>query len=535
MAPDISTAERRILLEAISERPVASANAAIDSLMTGSDTRAGVNIASALQRAQAAPKLRAQAVESSERSSRRAAPAPPQSSGAAPQPPGAAPQASGGTPTPKSQETPPQPPDEMKQDNDNVFPQVPRAPLDEATERMLRELATAGERDAILGDTPLPQSHPPSDARRPAGLNLPEMGRTFEVSGVTGQKGKAVFIADTRTNSILVLAETGMLDFYERVIRALDAPQLLVEISASIVDINADSDFSWNSRFAGTVSGEIQDKTGKLGAGFSAPGLFDPLSSGEVSSQNLLNSNGINVTSALIGESYRIVSQFEALEKVGQARTVSRPSVMTLDNIFATLTDTTRFYVPVNGNEDADLFEIKATTKIHVQPHLVFPSTTLPSGGVFAPVRVRLMINIEDSTLSEDPRKAGQGSANLAQSIPSVVTSRLTTQGEVATGQSLLIGGRYRNEESDSQGRIPILGKIPLLGWAFKGKKVTSRRLQRMFLITPRIIEQSDGGDAAQRRAMEMLERNARTTAPRIDTSPPAPMRKKQNRKNSGK
>jgi hypothetical protein len=380
---------------------------------------------------------------------------------------------------------------ELAKDSDRILEEQPLSGNEPSSPLLPLPERLSLQQDAPVALGPTPGGH------------YGKLGETFDVLGASAGTSQTVITADTRTNSIFIFGPTDMLDFYEEMVKALDFPQLLVEISAAVVDVNAESTFEWNSRLAGVVKGEIQDKDGVLGAGFDSkgPNLFNNLVSaaGPTLTGPLVDNAGLNVAGMLVGESYKILGQFRALERIGQARIVSRPSVMTLDNVLAALTDSTRFYVPVQGKEDARLYEIKAETKIKVHPHLVFPDEDIKRTSLMdpdhRPTRVRLLIDIEDgvpsTTLSTTTQVLGPDGTSVAQTIPSVINSRINTQGEVEDGQSLLIGGRYRNEQTNSDGHVPIIGKIPVLGLAFKGKTVVQRRIQRLFIITPRIVDPS--------------------------------------------
>jgi type II secretory pathway component GspD/PulD (secretin) len=59
----------------------------------------------------------------------------------------------------------------------------------------------------------------------------------------------------------------------------------------------------------------------------------------------------------------------------------------------------------------------------------------------------------------------------------------------VGDGESLLLGGFVRTEESEKATQVPFLGSIPLLGYLFKSHEKVSSKMERVFMITPRIIQ----------------------------------------------
>jgi type III secretion protein C len=71
--------------------------------------------------------------------------------------------------------------------------------------------------------------------------------------------------------------------------------------------------------------------------------------------------------------------------------------------------------------------------------------------------------------------------------IPVVQRSTINTQALIQEGESLLIGGMTRDSTSQNVDKVPGLGDVPVIGNAFKNKTTTSSRVERMFLITPRL------------------------------------------------
>jgi type III secretion protein C len=138
------------------------------------------------------------------------------------------------------------------------------------------------------------------------------------------------------------------------------------------------------------------------------------------------------------------------------------------------------FYVRVAGEFDVDLFNVIAGTTLRVTPHVFH------EGGDALP-RIRLLVNIEDGTLTD---------ARVDQ-IPIVDRSAINTQSLIAEGESLLIGGLVREETSSAVSKVPVLGSIPLLGRLFRRTAKSTARIERLFLITPRLIPASRAAAAA--------------------------------------
>lgn len=75
--------------------------------------------------------------------------------------------------------------------------------------------------------------------------------------------------------------------------------------------------------------------------------------------------------------------------------------------------------------------------------------------------------------------------------IPDEITNELTTNVRVQDGETLVLGGLYRESNGTTRRQVPILGDIPILGAAFRGNEDIVRREEIIFLITPTIMDDS--------------------------------------------
>jgi type III secretion protein C len=293
--------------------------------------------------------------------------------------------------------------------------------------------------------------------------------------------------ADQRLNAVIVRDLADRLPRYEQLIAALDVEPQSLEIEATIIDVNTDRlrelgiDWRWNN------AGQ------SVGFGGGVP----------------VNGAGAVVT-AVLGSVGQFVSRIRALQSEGAARVVSSPQVVTLSNVEAVFDNSSTFFVRVAGKDEVDLFNVSAGTSLRVTPH-VFKDRD--------GARIKLMVNVEDGNIT----------GRSVDQIPVVERSTINTQALIMEGESLLIGGMTRDVSTSSNDKVPGLGDIPVVGNLFKTTKANSARIERMFLITPRLAAARPAnpansanpavGGAAQRQAP------AQQTAPApFAPAPPAPM-----------
>ena len=274
--------------------------------------------------------------------------------------------------------------------------------------------------------------------------------------------------ADSRTNSIIIRDLAQRMETYRKIINELDQPSGLVEIKATIVDLDADTGFQLGLPYEAIWNNN--------GSQRSVQASISP----DTATNALLNPG--NLTFTLMDDQ---VTQFflnmQALESEGHARLVSKPSIVTINNIEAFLQEIEEIYVRVPGFEQNDLFNISVGTRLFVVPHIIHE----PEGR-----RVKLNVRLEDGSPS---------TTSQVEDIPFVSRNTINTQAVLLEGQSLLLGGLVREEESETIQGVPVLSRLPKIGAVFRETVHTTRRFERMVLLTPRIIDLPGSADCQPR------------------------------------
>ena len=278
--------------------------------------------------------------------------------------------------------------------------------------------------------------------------------------------GSISIMADPRVNAVLVSDAAYRMPYYAQVIKDLDKPVELVEIHAAIVDIDTDfkrdlgisfqgagyNNNGWSG--GGTISGNT---TG--GTGMPSPGVVD--------------SAGMTLSTIYTHGSDFFLARIQALEENNEARVLGRPSVLTVDNIQATLENTTTYYVEVQGYQAVDLYKVEAGTVLRVTPHIIREN---------GETSIKLAVSVQDDQDNSTSTVSTTG-------VPPIKQTKINTQAIVNAGQSLLIGGYYYEQKESGESGVPLLMHIPVLGNLFKAKSKQSKRMERLILITPRIVQ----------------------------------------------
>jgi len=103
----------------------------------------------------------------------------------------------------------------------------------------------------------------------------------------------------------------------------------------------------------------------------------------------------------------------------------------------------------------------------------------LPSAATNVPNQVWLSMELDD----------GGFEAITVDAMPVTRSSVLQTQTAVFENESIMLAGYLRDIEEDAGWGIPWLRDLPLIGWIFGGKSTRKETVQRMFVMTPHIVD----------------------------------------------
>jgi type III secretion protein C len=295
--------------------------------------------------------------------------------------------------------------------------------------------------------------------------------------------------ADVRLNSVVIRDTRDNVTRFGEVIRSLDKPVDIIELRAAIVDISEDSLRELGVDWSGVATTANTSSTTGTTTDLATQFLTGAAGSGSV----LLVKNGA-----------ALLANIQALQQKGKAKVISQPAVVTLDNVEAIIKSDQTFYVRVKGYQDSNLFNVSAGVKLQVTPHVI------ADGGR---PRIKLVVSISDGDVTDQS----------VDRIPVVQETNVNTQATILENQSLLLGGYSRDQFSDSRRGIPLLEKLPLLGYIFRHDQKSSKNAQRLFLITPRIVNLAyePAPNFAKLFAEPSLQDSAGKKRPRRDSKPP--------------
>ncbi len=272
-----------------------------------------------------------------------------------------------------------------------------------------------------------------------------EMKKPLQI--LLSQRGKIE--TDERTNSLIVSDIPFRVSSVREMAHSLDAKTPQVEINARLVDVDARS---------------IRD----LGITWNTVGLNEGDAAVDLSVEaGLADQVGI-VDLAVTGTDADFFATLDLLARQDKAEIISNPRITTADNKEAKIIVGKK--IPLVVSDEAGNAITQLTTvgiKLTVVPHINQDG------------RVTLDLNPEVSDLSAQ--------ATVQGGIV-IVTSEASTRVIVQDGQTAVIGGLIRTNESNVERGVPVLMDIPVLGNFFKSSNKVKEERELLIFVTPKIL-----------------------------------------------
>jgi len=287
------------------------------------------------------------------------------------------------------------------------------------------------------------RSRPPTDARTPS--NLISQLRIVPV---------------WRQNALMVLAPPEYKASVIDLIRQLDQPGRQVLISAIVLAVAKDDatslGFRWSSDAINLTTGENALRVG-LGATAQENNIF-----GSIFDTSVLDaSTDLNVV-------------LQALAQNTGVNILSEPRIFTSDNQEAQFFDGQDIAFPVS----TQTFDTGAVTQ----------NTEYRAVGISLRARPRITPN-QDVDLRVNVQVAQTSPGDIVNGNIVIARRETTTQLIVKNGQTVVISGIVRSEDTDIVRKVPILGDIPILNLFFKSIERTKVQSELIFFITPLVVD----------------------------------------------
>jgi type IV pilus assembly protein PilQ len=180
----------------------------------------------------------------------------------------------------------------------------------------------------------------------------------------------------------------------------------------------------------------------------------------------------LNALFGIVARDYNLNLAIQALEAKGKAKSIAEPKIVTVENTTALIQR--GFEVPFTtgtaalGTQQVQFKE--ALLKLEVTPNVIKEDNETK-------VRMRVTINHDEP----DFTRAIAGN-------PPIFKRKAETQVVVREGERLVIGGVLSDNVNRTVRQVPLLGNIPLLGWLFKSREISTDTQDLIVIITPTVL-----------------------------------------------
>ncbi len=298
-----------------------------------------------------------------------------------------------------------------------------------------------------------------------------------ETNSLLSERGSVS--VDKRTNALLVQDTASKIREIRKLISALDKPVKQVLIETRIVQ--ATDSFSRNIGIRlgfntlntgydlGTVmgSGSLTGTEGIRTAGMNAadrPLAVDLFAGSPADS--VASPAAYAFTLAKAGADYANLIDLEisALEAENRGKVIANPRLLTADKKEAKIEQGEERVFMTSSAGSTSTSSRKAVLGLTVTPQIT------PDDRV-----------ILDVFVTQDSWAPG--------TTQNMNTNQITTQVLLHNGETVIIGGIYNQQLTESVEKVPLLGDLPILGSLFRQKAMNDKRTELLVFLTPRIIK----------------------------------------------
>jgi type IV pilus assembly protein PilQ len=312
-------------------------------------------------------------------------------------------------------------------------------------------------------------------------LAVPLTTRTFTLNYTRADAAGAILgrllsprgtiIQDPRRNALIISDIPSQFGGLETMVKFLDAPAKQVEIEARLLQANK----SFTREIGNQLGLLVGANTGNVLTG--VPGNESPFARTPPPRATTGQGIPLNVdfpAAARAGLAFLIQPGGDILldeiitlaEARGTAKLISRPKVVTQNNVAATIEQTTQIPVQTNVNNTITVQFQRFGLNLNVTPQITEADTVL--------------LSMTITNQQPDFARAVNG-------IPSVASQSATTQVLVPDGGTAVVGGILIDQDILNIRQVPGLGSLPVIGTLFKNTSTAKSTAELIFFVTPRI------------------------------------------------
>ena len=310
-------------------------------------------------------------------------------------------------------------------------------------------------------------------------------GLSNNVDSIISERGSVS--VDERTNTLIVNDIPEKIQAVRELVAELDKPVKQVLIDSRIVLTEDNYARDLGARFGVSFINRTNSKlvTGSGSSAASTSLAVDvvngtrPLTIPDLSNRLGVNMPVVGGTAgtpasyglSILSGDFLVDLELSALQTEGRVEIVSSPRVVTQDGAPAEVWSGTEVPIVTRDDEGKSTLEtVTAALRLNVTPRIA-PNNM-----------VDMELNINNDELGNNVSVAGQTSFTKN-------TSGVKTNVLVDNGETIVLGGVYKQRQSAKTDKVPLLGDIPVIGNAFKKNSREFKKNEMLIFVTPRIVD----------------------------------------------
>jgi type II secretory pathway component GspD/PulD (secretin) len=313
------------------------------------------------------------------------------------------------------------------------------------------------------------------------------------VTGTLTDKRSRV-IADTRTSQLIVVATDREQADVDTLIAELDTATRQVLIETKLVEVSSNPQTTKGVDWTGTLSAQHVGLGNNLLQGQTtvAPGapIYQALNGSNIliNAEQLATPGVVANTASGFGSmaflnADGVSAVLSYLNSSSDAQVVSTPRVVTLDNEMATISVTRAF--PIFNTTAGTQGSPGGSSLTYSNLGTILQVTPRISANNY----IRLKVTPSVSSFFATVTKTVGGVINQGDEFDS---RSIDTQVLIPNANTLVMGGMLKDSPSASYTKVPFLGDIPILGYAFRSENKSLDKDNLLIFITPTIVQDSD-------------------------------------------
>jgi general secretion pathway protein D len=292
--------------------------------------------------------------------------------------------------------------------------------------------------------------------------------------------------AEPETNALVITAPPKTMRSLMSIVDKLDIRRAQVLVEAIIVEVTADKSaelgVNWVAADADgdiPAGGFVQPVGGvsvlDLARAVDDPSTLTSVPRGTTIGIGRLNGTGIN-----------FAAMIRALRGDSNTNIIATPSIVTMDNQEA----------QIKIAQEVPFVTGQFTNTGNNNGGSVNPFQTIQRQEVGTILKITPQINEGDSVMLKIEQESSSIAASSGGAVDLITNKRtINTHVLIEDNGTVVLGGLIQDTQTGGEQRVPFLGRIPLIGEAFKTRNAQKTKTNLMVFIKPRILR--DGTDAA--------------------------------------